>query len=336
MGEVDVTRLNLVTKTVLMGGQKIFEAHLLRDPPPPQNHLIQPKKPRAKTGSNRTTRTSKNNFVVNHSGILLKHRFTQLYSDNDESIEFDLDLSKLVESPQVPDVTAATTTEQLMSVPQELRSSTESSPITGSDHDPFLLLIVRVTLTIIIKKSKFLEYHLEANGVPLCSTIDTAAETSCITLDLDTKTNMNTTNKEIPIYLANHSVIFSPGLATGHLTFAFDGPAKNVHIKASKPILPVKDQLLIGCDLLSTLGLMNDSGVYIRTDEEHRKFLVAEALFDSLIIRVPEVFATNVPNPDTTPLSRFKQILKQKRTRIELPESEAKELFATLHNFADM
>ncbi|KAL0239532.1 hypothetical protein GEMRC1_009640 [Eukaryota sp. GEM-RC1] len=190
--------------------------------------------------------------------MLWQYRFTQdeSYSDNDEHIEFDLDQPKYLSNAL------------LYTHPRLLES--------------------RYPIPAGIKIFHGIEPNNRIGSRCLSTndrgTIDTAAETSCITLDLATKTNMNITNKEIPIYLANRSVIFCAGLATGHLTFAFDGPGKNVHIKASKLILPGKDQLLIGCDLLSTLGLMNDSGVYIRTDEEHRKFLVAEALFDSLII----------------------------------------------------
>ncbi|KAL0251906.1 hypothetical protein GEMRC1_001118 [Eukaryota sp. GEM-RC1] len=136
-------------------------------------------------------------------------------------------------------------------------------------------------------KNDFLKINLTINGVPTMGTIDTAAKTSCITQDIASNANMEISEKQIPIFLANQSRIYSPGLACGYLTFLFEGPAKKVHLKSTLPILPGKDQLLIGCDILTKLGLMDANGVYIKLDEEHRRFISAESAFDQFMTAPP-------------------------------------------------
>ncbi|KAL0251077.1 hypothetical protein GEMRC1_000291 [Eukaryota sp. GEM-RC1] len=71
-------------------------------------------------------------------------------------------------------------------------------------------------------KNDFLKINLTINGVPTMGTIDTAAKTSCITQDIASAANMEISETQIPIYLANQSMIYSPGLACGYyLTFSF-------------------------------------------------------------------------------------------------------------------
>ncbi|KAL0230935.1 hypothetical protein GEMRC1_010340 [Eukaryota sp. GEM-RC1] len=146
-------------------------------------------------------------------------------------------------------------------------------------------------------KNDFLKINLTINGVPTMGTIDTAAKTSCITQDIASNANMEILQKQIPIFLANQSSIYSPGLACNYLTFLFEGPAKKVHLKSTLPILPGQNQLLIGCDILTKLGLMDANGVYIKLDEEHRRFISAETAFDQFMTAPPEVFATNPSSP---------------------------------------
>ncbi|KAL0252203.1 hypothetical protein GEMRC1_001415 [Eukaryota sp. GEM-RC1] len=181
-------------------------------------------------------------------------------------------------------------------------------------------------------KNDFLKINLTINGVPTMGTIDTAAKTSCITQDIASNANMEISEKQIPIFLANQSRIYSPGLACGYLTFLFEGPAKKVHLKSTLPILPGKDQLLIGCDILTKLGLMDANGVYIKLDEEHRRFISAESAFDQFMTAPPEVFATN----PSSPINSFKQHLEQKKTRIELPPVEKEALIDLLAEFSDV
>ncbi|KAL0231338.1 hypothetical protein GEMRC1_010742 [Eukaryota sp. GEM-RC1] len=118
-------------------------------------------------------------------------------------------------------------------------------------------------------------------------TIDTAAKTSCITQDIASNANMEISEKQIPIFLANQSSIYSPGLACNYLTFLFEGPPKKVHLKSTLPILPGQNQLLIGCDILTKLGLMDANGVYINLDKEHRRFISAETAFDQFMTAPP-------------------------------------------------
>ncbi|KAL0235261.1 hypothetical protein GEMRC1_001843 [Eukaryota sp. GEM-RC1] len=170
-------------------------------------------------------------------------------------------------------------------------------------------------------KNDFLKINLTINGVRAMGTIDTTAKTSCITQDIALAANMEISEKQIPILIANQSVIYSPGLAC----------AKKVHLKSTLPILPGHSQLLIGCDILTKLGLMNANGVYIKLDEEHRNFISAETAFDQFMTTPPEVFATN-PNFS---ISSFKKQLELTKTRIELPATEKETLIDVLAEFAE-
>ncbi|KAL0251454.1 hypothetical protein GEMRC1_000667 [Eukaryota sp. GEM-RC1] len=76
---------------------------------------------------------------------------------------------------------------------------------------------------------------------------------------------------------------------------------------------------------------MNANGVYIKLDEEHRKFISAETVFDQFMTAPPEVFATN-PNSS---ISSFRKLL-DKTTRIELPFSEKVSLTDLLAEFSDV
>ncbi|KAL0250863.1 hypothetical protein GEMRC1_000077 [Eukaryota sp. GEM-RC1] len=77
---------------------------------------------------------------------------------------------------------------------------------------------------------------------------------------------------------------------------------------------------------------MNANGVYIKLDEEHRRFISAETAFDQYMTAPSEVFATN----PSSSISSFKQQLEQKKTGIELPPTEKETLIDLLAEFSDV
>ncbi|KAL0211069.1 hypothetical protein P9112_009367 [Eukaryota sp. TZLM1-RC] len=227
----------------------------------------------------------------------------------------------------------------IQGVNTSLEKSSKDPIYTPRSHTQTPKTLSHSQTSITPKLPSFLYYNLLANGHPIKATIDTAAKTTCITMDLAKLANLEIKSEKLPIYLANQEVIYAPGLAIGTLTFKFEGPAKVLHVKTTMPILPGKNQLLLGCDVLKKLGLMTNSGIIIRLNEEHTKFLSAKVFFHHHIVPAPAPAIYPKPTEichitnDHSSLSQFKTTLANKGTRVELPPAEAELIIQQLHEF---
>ncbi|KAL0239944.1 hypothetical protein GEMRC1_010052 [Eukaryota sp. GEM-RC1] len=159
-----------------------------------------------------------------------------------------------------------------VSVPLELSSSVkELSPITGSGFDPFLPVrdtpqwdgdskvnaVVKAEAKSNQGPSKLLSLKVLINNSPFEALIDSACETSCFSEDIAKKAGCSIAASRFKFTLANGTNIQSPGTANCILSFEFDRILSPlVHLKCQIPIIPGVNQFLIGCDLLSSLGLL--------------------------------------------------------------------------------
>ncbi|KAL0225171.1 hypothetical protein RCL1_003083 [Eukaryota sp. TZLM3-RCL] len=139
-----------------------------------------------------------------------------------------------------------------------------------------------------IRAPKLLKLHLLINDVPVTGVIDTGASCSVITKDLAMSTNMEILNDSIRYISANNVTTSSLGTAQGVLSFRLGSVANLVQISHRLPIIPGSSLLLIGIDILSELGLLDEEGLILRLDKEHSVILLSEAEFDYRILMADE------------------------------------------------
>ncbi|KAL0209033.1 hypothetical protein P9112_011620 [Eukaryota sp. TZLM1-RC] len=100
---------------------------------------------------------------------------------------------------------------------------------------------------------------------------------------------MARSNETISYKIADGSTSQSLGTASGTLSIRLGSVSQIVHVKHKFSIVPGHETILIGADLLSHLGLMNNKGIYIRMDDACRTLLLPEAEFDHRISQASEV-----------------------------------------------
>ncbi|KAL0228276.1 hypothetical protein RCL1_004419 [Eukaryota sp. TZLM3-RCL] len=139
-----------------------------------------------------------------------------------------------------------------------------------------------------IKKPQLIKLHILINDVPVTGVIDTAASCSVITKDLASSSHMKILPDSIRYVSANNVTSSSLGTAQGVLSFRLGSIANLVRLNHRLPIIPGSDLLLIGIDILSQLGLLNEDGLSLRLDKEHSVILLSEAEFDDRILMADE------------------------------------------------
>ncbi|KAL0218168.1 hypothetical protein RCL1_009016 [Eukaryota sp. TZLM3-RCL] len=145
-----------------------------------------------------------------------------------------------------------------------------------------------------IKPRKMLHLHLLINDVPVTGVIDTAASCSVITKDLASSCHMQTYPDSIRYVSANNVTSSSLGSAQGVLSFQLGSIANQVRLNHRLPIIPGSETLLIGIDILSELGLLNEDSFSIKLDKEHSVILLSEAEFDNRITMADESSSATV------------------------------------------
>ncbi|KAL0223998.1 hypothetical protein P9112_003388 [Eukaryota sp. TZLM1-RC] len=149
----------------------------------------------------------------------------------------------------------------------------DSNPDSESHSDIFM-----VRTSDVARKNLKLKFSI--NDCEIEGLIDSGASISVITVDLAERCNMVKTNHCINFKSANNIMSKSLGSAEGTPSFRLGSVTQLVHVKHSLAIIPGNNMLLIGRDLLHHLGLLNDEGLFIKMDEEHRTLLLPEAEFD--------------------------------------------------------
>ncbi|KAL0227851.1 hypothetical protein RCL1_003994 [Eukaryota sp. TZLM3-RCL] len=139
-----------------------------------------------------------------------------------------------------------------------------------------------------IKKPQLIKLNILINDVPVTGVIDTAASCSVITKDLASSSHMKILPDSIRYVSANNVTSSSLGTAQGVLSFRLGSIANLVRLNHRLPIIPGSDLLLIGIDILSQLGLLNEDGLSLRLDKEHSVILLSEAEFDDRILMADE------------------------------------------------
>ncbi|KAL0214506.1 hypothetical protein P9112_006690 [Eukaryota sp. TZLM1-RC] len=100
---------------------------------------------------------------------------------------------------------------------------------------------------------------------------------------------MARSNETISYKIADGTTSQSLGTASGTLSIRLGSVTWIVPVKHKFSIVPGHETILIGADLLSHLGLMNNKGIYIRMDDACRTLLLPEAEFDHRISQASEV-----------------------------------------------
>ncbi|KAL0223099.1 hypothetical protein P9112_002489 [Eukaryota sp. TZLM1-RC] len=196
----------------------------------------------------------------------------------------------------------------------------DSNPDSESHSDIFMVRTSDVARKNL--KLKFSINNCEIEGI-----IDSGASISVITVDLAERCNMVKTNHCINFKSANNIMSKSLGSAEGTLSFRLGSVTQLVHVKHSLAIIPGNNMLLIGRDLLHHLGLLNDEGLFIKMDEEHRTLLLPEAEFDHRISQVSDV--VNVPR-------RWLEHIQSSGCTINLDcDNDKKTLLLTLKEFEE-
>ncbi|KAL0211958.1 hypothetical protein RCL1_005584 [Eukaryota sp. TZLM3-RCL] len=139
-----------------------------------------------------------------------------------------------------------------------------------------------------IKKPQLIKLNILINDVPVTGVIDTAASCSVISKDLASSSHMKILPDSIRYVSANNVTSSSLGTAQGVLSFRLGSIANLVRLNHRLPIIPGSDLLLIGIDILSQLGLLNEDGLSLRLDKEHSVILLSEAEFDDRILMADE------------------------------------------------
>ncbi|KAL0225005.1 hypothetical protein RCL1_002917 [Eukaryota sp. TZLM3-RCL] len=105
---------------------------------------------------------------------------------------------------------------------------------------------------------------------------------------------MQTYPDSIRYVSANNVTSSSLGSAQGVLSFQLGSIANQVRLNHRLPIIPGSETLLIGIDILSELGLLNEDGFSIKLDKEHSVILLSEAEFDNRITMADESSSATV------------------------------------------
>ncbi|KAL0209993.1 hypothetical protein P9112_010077 [Eukaryota sp. TZLM1-RC] len=167
------------------------------------------------------------------------------------------------------------------------------------------------------QRSPFLRLKKSINDIKMIATIDSAAFCSVITADLAEQCHMSINSKDTIKFLpANNVSTNSLGSATGILSFNVGSIAQQVHYKHTLPLIPGSNKLLIGTDMLRTLGLQTDDNLFIRLDKEHHTLLNAESEFD---FRFAQHSIGNLDNQSPS-LSDFEEQLTKSGCEIKLDD----------------
>ncbi|KAL0224220.1 hypothetical protein P9112_003610 [Eukaryota sp. TZLM1-RC] len=134
-----------------------------------------------------------------------------------------------------------------------------------------------------------LQLNFSINNVEVKGIIDSGATCSVVTEDVISNCNMARSNETISYKIADGTTSQSLGTASGTLSIRLGSVTQIVHVKHKFSIVPGHETILIGADLLSHLGLMNNKGIYIRMDDACRTLLLPETEFDHRISQASEV-----------------------------------------------
>ncbi|KAL0211587.1 hypothetical protein RCL1_005213 [Eukaryota sp. TZLM3-RCL] len=135
-----------------------------------------------------------------------------------------------------------------------------------------------------IKRPQLLKLNILINDVSVNGIIDTAASCSVITKYLASSSNMKTVPDFIRYVSANNVMSSSLGTTQSVLSFRLGSIANLVRLNQRLPIIKQSDLLLIGIDILSQVGQLNENGFFLRLDKEHSVFLLSEPEFDDRIL----------------------------------------------------
>ncbi|KAL0220064.1 hypothetical protein P9112_005717 [Eukaryota sp. TZLM1-RC] len=103
-------------------------------------------------------------------------------------------------------------------------------------------------------------------------------------MNLASKCNMTVNDNKTVEYLSANSIRSTTlGCASGVLALNVGSLAIQVFLRIELQIIPGTNNLLIGRDLLQTLGLRTEHGFNLYLDHEHRTILNAECEFDNRI-----------------------------------------------------
>ncbi|KAL0205299.1 hypothetical protein P9112_000606 [Eukaryota sp. TZLM1-RC] len=184
------------------------------------------------------------------------------------------------------------------------------------------------------QRSPFLRLEILINNVKMIATIDSAAFYWAITEDLANKCNMSINRDDTIEFLpANNVSSKSLGSANGILSFNVGSIAHQVHYRHTLPIIPGSNKLLIGIDMLKTLGLQTDDGLFIRLDKKHRTLSNAESEFDS---RIAQHSIGTLDNQSSSP-SDFEEQLTRSGCELKLDDDNNKlRLTSLLRIFSDV
>ncbi|KAL0225774.1 hypothetical protein P9112_013098 [Eukaryota sp. TZLM1-RC] len=112
-----------------------------------------------------------------------------------------------------------------------------------------------------------LQLNFSINNVEVKGIIDSGATCSVVTEDVISNCNMARSNETISYKIADGTTSQSLGTASGTLSIRLGSVTQIIHVKHKFSIVPGHETILIGGDLLSHLGLMNNKGIYIRMDD---------------------------------------------------------------------
>ncbi|KAL0210389.1 hypothetical protein RCL1_004825 [Eukaryota sp. TZLM3-RCL] len=140
---------------------------------------------------------------------------------------------------------------------------------------------------------------------------------------------MQTYPDSIRYVSANNVTSSSLGSAQGVLSFQICSIANQVRLNHRLPITPGSETLLIGIDILSELGLLNEDGFSIGLNKEHSVILLSEAEFDDRIAMADESSSATV--------TQFSSILTDSGCTILLDnELKTDSLIKLLRNFQEV
>ncbi|KAL0222787.1 hypothetical protein P9112_002177 [Eukaryota sp. TZLM1-RC] len=157
----------------------------------------------------------------------------------------------------------------------------EQADLNGHDSDTIFM--------VQYMNHNCLQLNFLINNVEVKGIIDSGATCSVVTEDVISNCNMARSNETISYKIADGTTSQSLGTASGTLSIRLGSVTQIVHVKHKFSIVPGHETILIGADLLSHLGLMNNKGIYIRMDDACRTLLLPEAEFDNRISQASEV-----------------------------------------------
>ncbi|KAL0207720.1 hypothetical protein P9112_012348 [Eukaryota sp. TZLM1-RC] len=183
----------------------------------------------------------------------------------------------------------------------------EQADLTGHDSDTIFI--------VQFMNHNCLQLNFLINNVEVKGIIDFGATCSVVTEDVISNCNMARSNETISYKLADGTTSQSLGTVFETLSIRLGSVTQIIHVKHKFSIVPGHETILIGADLLSHLGLMNNKGIYIRMDDACRTLLLPEAEFDhrisqaSQVVKFPHVGWNTtthlvVPSTSTTTISR--------------------------------